>query len=226
MVHTASHKKKLTQNKNNIMNKKHFLLLLAILSMSFVFSQKQEKIKLKGVIMKNDYHKKISWVKSKPVSLESKDFTVSALSTTYLQIYFGFMEKDGKPYLTNVRLVNHFDDSDWIFYDEVSYLLGSRKEIREHKGTVYTIKTDKTVRNVDNGVTEHSDISAIGQAKEFIKHVIDNDETRLNVRFTNNVDNKYQEFTISSTKKLKTHFKALIESYNALNKAYKIDKTF
>ena len=81
MAHTVSHKKKLTQN-NNIMNKKHFLLLLAILSMSFVFSQKQEKIKLKGVIMKNDYHKKISWVKSKPVSLESKDFTVSTLSTT------------------------------------------------------------------------------------------------------------------------------------------------
>lgn len=206
------------------MNKNNFILLLTIFSMSFVFSQ--DKIKLKGVLMENDYHKKISWVKSKPVSLESKDFTVSALSTTYLQIYFGFMEKDGKPYLTNVRLVNHFDDSDWIFYDEVSYLLGSRKEIREHKGTVYTIKTDKTVRDVDNGVTEHSDILAIGQAKEFIKHIIDNDEMRLNVRFTNNDDNKYQEFTISSTKKLKKHFKALIESYNTLNKAYKIDETF
>ncbi|QMU64603.1 MAG: hypothetical protein GKR88_10095 [Flavobacteriaceae bacterium] len=208
------------------MNKKHFLLLLAILSMSFVFSQKQEKIKLKGVIMKNDYHKKISWVKSKPVSLESKDFTVSTLSTTYLQIYFGMMEKNGKPYLTNIRLVNHFDNSDWIFYDEVSYLLGSRKEIRTHKGVVFKVKTDKTVRDVDNGVTEHSDILALGQAKEFIKHVIENDETRLNVRFTNNDDNKYQDFTISSTKKLKKHFKVLINNYNILNKAYKIDETF
>lgn len=206
---------------------KKLLLFTTICLSTILYAQeKAPRIKLKGVLMQNDYHKKISWVKSKPVSLESKDFTVSALSTTYIQIYFGFMEKDGKPYLTNVRLVNHFDDSDWIFYDEVSYLLGSRKEIREHKGTVFTIKTDKTVRDVDNGVTEHSDILAIGQAKEFIKHIIENDETRLNVRFTNNDDNKYQEFTISSTKKLKKHFKALIDSYNTLNKAYEIDETF
>lgn len=206
------------------MNKTHFLLLFTILSMSFSYSQ--EKIKLKGVLMENDYHKKISWVKSKPVSLENKDFSVSALSTTYLQIYFGIMEKDGKPYLTNIRLVNHFDDSDWIFYDEVSYLFGSRKEIREHKGTVFTVETDKTVRDVDNGVTEHSDILAIGQAKEFIKYVIENEETRLNIRFTNNDDNKYQEFTISSTKKLKKHFKALIESYNRLCEVYKLEQEF
>ncbi|CAA0242177.1 conserved hypothetical protein [Tenacibaculum maritimum] len=201
-------------------------VLLFITLCVFTSINAQKKIKLKGVTMKNDYHKKISWVKSKPVSLETKDFTVSTLSTTYLQIYFGIMEKDGKPFLTNIRLVNHFDDSNWIFYDEVSYLLGSRKEIRNHKGTVFTVSVDETVRNVRGGVTEHSDIIAVGQAKEFIKYIIENEKTRLNVRFTNNRDSKYRDFTISSTKKLKKHFQALVDSYNKMCKAYKLQQEF
>ncbi|WP_179008633.1 hypothetical protein [Winogradskyella forsetii] len=95
------------------MNKTQFFLLFTILSMSFSYSQ--EKILLKGILMEKDYRKRISWVKSKPVSLEDKDFSVSALSTIYLQIHFGIMEKDGKPYLSNIRLFNHYDDSDWFF---------------------------------------------------------------------------------------------------------------
>ena len=204
--------------------KKIFLQFLVILSFNVGFSQ--DKIKLNGVLMENDYHEKISWIKSKPASLESKDFTVSALSTTYLQIYFGLMEKEGKPFLTPIRLVNHFDDSNWIFYDEVSYLFGSRSDIRENKGVVFKVNVDETVRNVNNGVTEHSDILAIGEAKEFIKYVIENEDTRLNIRFTNNRDNTYREFTISSTKKLKKHFQALVESYNQLCEVYKLEQKF
>ena len=140
---------------------KRILLFVLICLVGTNILNAQKKLKLKGVLMQNDYHEKISWVKSKPTSIEKKDFSVSALATTYLQIYFGIKEKDGKPFLTNIRLINHFDDKDWVFFDEVSYLLGSRKEIREHKGNVFKITTDDNVRNVDNGITEHSDIVAV-----------------------------------------------------------------
>ncbi|MDB0599891.1 hypothetical protein PL373_01725 [Tenacibaculum maritimum] len=110
---------------------KRILLFVLICLVGTNILNAQKKLKLKGVLMQNDYHEKISWVKSKPTSIEKKDFSVSALATTYLQIYYGIKEKNGKPFLTNIRLINHFDDKDWVFFDEVSYLLGSRKEIRE-----------------------------------------------------------------------------------------------
>lgn len=176
--------------------------------------------------MENDYHEKISWIKSKPVSLSSKDFTVNVLETTYIQIYFGLKEKDGKPYLTEMRLVNNYDDTDWVFFDEVSYLFGSRKEIRNHKGVTFKLEDNETVRNTNRGVTERSDIVALGQGYDFIKYVINSKETRLSVRFLNSRDSKYREFVLSNTKKLKKHFKALIDSYNKLNETYGLNKPF
>ncbi len=118
----------------------------------------QQRIKLKGVIMENDYHEKISWVKSKPVALVSKDFIVSAMNVKFIQIYFGAQQVEGEQVIMPIRLVNQYQDSDWIFFDEISYLLGSRKEIRRGKGVRFKIKDDDIKRRVDRGVKERSDI--------------------------------------------------------------------
>ena len=121
---------------------KRLILTIAInllLTSAFAQETKEEPIKLKGVEVENDYHKNISWIKSKPIPLVSKDFTVSPYSVTYIQIYFGMYVKDGKQYMTPIRLVNRYKDSEWIFFDEVSYLLGSRKEVKAGKGVVFKV---------------------------------------------------------------------------------------
>jgi hypothetical protein len=102
--------------------KRVLCLFFTVLLFQLVNSQdqKQKPVKLKGVIMKNDYHENMSWVKSKPIPLVRKDFTVSALDVKYIQIYFGLKVVDGKQTMTPIRMVNNYKDQDWIFFDEVS----------------------------------------------------------------------------------------------------------
>lgn len=178
----------------------------------------QEKLRLKGVVMNNNYHKKITWIKSKPTPLEKKDFTVRADMVSNIQIYFGGKMVDGKQVIMPIRLVNNFFDKNWIFFDEVSYLLGSRKEIRQGKGVVFNVKDDDTVRNtVGVRVHEKSDVEAVGQAKAFIKYVLESEETGLTVRYLDTDKNQYVDVKVpNGTKKLKKHFKALIKAYNQL----------
>ena len=76
------------------------IITTMLLTSSFAQETKEEPIKLKGVEVENDYHNNISWIKSKPIPLVSKDFTVSPYSVTYIQIYFGMYVKDGKQYMT------------------------------------------------------------------------------------------------------------------------------
>ncbi|GFD92209.1 hypothetical protein KUL156_41740 [Alteromonas sp. KUL156] len=207
--------------------KKILLLFLTVLIGVFqTFSQ--EKIKLKGVLMTNDYHKKITWVKSKPTPLVKKDFTVGANSVKNIQIYFGAKMEDGKQIIMPIRLVNNYFDTSWIFFDEVSYLLGSRKEIRQGKGVVFKIKDKETTRNtIGVEVHEQSDIEAIGEAKEFIKYVLENEETGLIVRYIDNDKGQYVDVKVpKGTKKLKKHFIALVESYNKLCELSKLEQRF
>lgn len=180
--------------------------------MCFTYAQNSDDkpIKLKGVEVENDYHNNISWIKSKPIPLVSKDFTVSAYSVTYIQIYFGMYVKEGKQFMTPIRLVNRYRDSDWIFFDEVSYLLGSRKDVRAGKGVVFKVTDTDTNRDVNRGISEKSDVLADENAINFIKYVLNN-ETGLNIRYTNNRNNKYVELDVpGGTKKLQNHFKTLI----------------
>lgn len=188
----------------------------------------QEKLKLKGVLMTNDYHEKISWIKSKPTPLVKKDFTVNANSVKNIQIYFGAKMVDGKQLIMPIRLVNNYFDKSWIFFDEVSYLLGSRKEIRQGKGVVFKIKDDDTTRDTFSfGVHEKSDIKAVGEAKKFIKYVLNNEETGLTVRYINSRKNQYIDVKVpKGTKKLKKHFKALIKAYNQLCEMAKVENEF
>lgn len=197
-----------------------------LLTSSFAQETKEEPIKLKGVEVENDYHNNISWIKSKPIPLVSKDFTVSPYSVTYIQIYFGMYVKDGKQYMTPIRLVNKYRDSDWIFFDEVSYLLGSRKDVRAGKGVVFKVTDKETDRDVNKGISEKSDILADENAINFIKYVLNN-ETGLNIRYTNNRDNKYVEIDVpDGTKKLQKHFKTLIDYYNMFNEKFKLNQPF
>lgn len=197
-----------------------------LLTSTFAQETKEEPIKLKGVEVENDYHNNISWIKSKPIPLVSKDFTVSPYSVTYIQIYFGMYVKDGKQFMTPIRLVNRYRDSDWIFFDEVSYLLGSRKDVRAGKGVVFKITDTETNRNVNKGISEKSDVVADENAINFIKHVLNN-ETGLNIRYTNNRDSKYIELDVpDGTKKLQKHFKTLIDYYNQLNEKFKLNQPF
>lgn len=197
-----------------------------LITSSFAQETKEEPIKLKGVEVENDYHKNISWIKSKPIPLVSKDFTVSPYSVTYIQIYFGMYVKDGKQYMTPIRLVNKYRDSDWIFFDEVSYLLGSRKDVRAGKGVVFKVTDKETDTDVNKGISEKSDILADENAINFIKYVLNN-ETGLNIRYTNNRDNKYVEIDVpDGTKKLQKHFKTLIDYYNMFNEKFKLNQPF
>ncbi len=202
------------------------IITTMLLTSSFAQETKEEPIKLKGVEVENDYHNNISWIKSKPIPLVSKDFTVSPYSVTYIQIYFGMYVKDGKQYMTPIRLVNKYRDSDWIFFDEVSYLLGSRKDVRAGKGVVFKVTDKETDRDVNKGISEKSDILADENAINFIKYVLNN-ETGLNIRYTNNRDNKYVEIDVpDGTKKLQKHFKTLIDYYNMFNEKFKLNQPF
>ncbi len=202
------------------------IITTMLLTSSFAQETKEEPIKLKGVEVENDYHNNISWIKSKPIPLVSKDFTVSPYSVTYIQIYFGMYVKDGKQYMTPIRLVNKYRDSDWIFFDEVSYLLGSRKDVRAGKGVVFKVTDKETDRDVNKGISEKSDILADENAINFIKYVLNN-ETGLNIRYTNNRDNKYVEIDVpDGTKKLQKHFKTLIDYYNIFNEKFKLNQPF
>lgn len=197
-----------------------------LLTSSFAQETKEEPIKLKGVEVENDYHNNISWIKSKPIPLVSKDFTVSPYSVTYIQIYFGMYVKDGKQYMTPIRLVNKYRDNDWIFFDEISYLLGSRKDVRAGKGVVFKVSDKETDTDVNKGISEKSDILADENAINFIKYVLNN-ETGLNIRYTNNRNNKYVEIDVpDGTKKLQKHFKTLIDYYNMFNEKFKLNKPF
>lgn len=197
-----------------------------LLTSSFAQETKEEPIKLKGVEVENDYHNNITWIKSKPIPLVSKDFTVSPYSVTYIQIYFGMYVKDGKQFMTPIRLVNRYKDSDWIFFDEISYLLGSRKDVRAGKGVVFKVTDTETNKDVNKGISEESDVLANENAINFIKYVLNN-ETGLNIRYTNNRDNKYVEIDVpDGTKKLQKHFKTLIDYYNQLNEKFKLNQPF
>ncbi len=207
-------------------------LLFSIISTTMLFAStlaqetKEEPIKFKGVEVENDYHNNISWIKSKPIPLVSKDFTVSAYSVTYIQIYFGIYVKDGKQYMTPIRLVNRYKDREWIFFDEVSYLLGNRKEVKAGNGVIFKIKDDETNKNVNKGISEHSDILANENAISFIKYVLNN-ETGLNIRYTNTREHKYVEINVpEGTKKLQKHFKVLIDYYNMLNEKFNLKQSF
>ncbi len=202
------------------------IIATMILTSSFAQETKEEPIRLKGVEMENDYHNNISWIKSKPIPLVSKDFTVSAYSVTYIQIYFGMYVKDGKQYMTPIRLVNRYRDSDWIFFDEVSYLLGNRKDVRAGKGVVFKVTDSDTNTDVNRGISEKSDILADENAIAFIKYVLNN-ETGLNIRYTNRRDNKFVEIDVpDGTEKLQKHFKTLIDYYNMFNEKFKLNQPF
>ena len=208
--------------------KKNIITIFTFLFLTLTYSQekKEEPIKLKGVEVENDYHENISWIKSKPIPLVSKDFTISAYSVCYIQIYFGMYVRDGKQYMTPIHLVNRYKDQNWIFFDQISYLFGTSKEVRYGKGTVFKTTNVETKTDVKYGISETSDEVTDENTKALIKYILNN-ETNLNIRYTNNKDKKYVEIDVhDGTKKLQKHFKTLIDYYNLLNEKYKMNQPF
>ena len=202
--------------------------ILCLICVNLTFSQEksQERIKLKGVLMENDYHNNITWIKSKPVPLVSKDFSVSATNVTHMQIYFGMYMQDSIQKITPIRLVNKYRDSDWIFFDKISYLFGTRKEVRAGKGKTFKIENLETDRNVNRGVSEKSDIAADENVKDLIRYIIEN-ETGLNIRYTDSDKSQYVELNVpKGTKKLQKDFKALIDAYSLMNEKFSLNKPF
>jgi len=209
-------------------NKLLLLLTVLCLTSALVYSQeKQENLKLKGVIMKNDYHENITWIKSKPIPLVPKDFTVSTYNVSYIQLYFGMYVEDSVQKITPIHIVNSYNNSSWIFFDEISYLLGSRKEVREHRGKVFKLFDKDTKTDVDNGVTEHSDVVINSSVKSFISYVIDEPVTKMQIRYVNNRDNKAYDLRVNTgTKLMKKHFTSFITAYNQVNKFYSFNTIF
>lgn len=211
--------------------KKNVLLLITMISLFFANTYAQEEqekpLRLKGVTMENDYHKDISWIKSRPIPLEAKEFTTSAYDVSYIQLYFGMYVEDGKQKITEIHIVNQYRNSRWVFFDEISYLLGSRKEIRSHQGKVFGFKDDDTNTKVDRGVAEKSDVLITKEIEAFIRYVIEQPSTGLEIRYTNNRSNtKYDLSANGGTKLLQKHFIAFITAYNQVNELYSIGKEF
>lgn len=149
------------------------------------------------------------------------------LNVKYIQLYFGLQVVNGKQVILPLRLVNNYKDQDWIFFDEISYLVGSRNEVRQGKGVLFKIQDIDTNRNINRGVIEYSDIEVDENIKKFIKYVLNNKETGLSIRYLNTDRNTYREIIVlNGTKKLKKHFKALIDSYNILDKFYNLNNPF
>jgi hypothetical protein len=215
------------KNKNLRMKLKLFAFsILCLICVNLTFSQEkaQERIKLKGVLMENDYHNNITWIKPKPVPLVSKDFSVGATNVTHMQIYFGMYMQDSVQKITPIRLVNKYKDNDWIFFDKISYLFGTRKEVRAGKGKIFKIENLETDRNVNRGISEKSDIAADDNVKNLIKYII---ETGLNIRYTDSDKSQYVELNVpKGTKRLQKSFKALIDSYELMNEKFELNKPF
>ena len=205
------------------------IFYIALITMSSQLSAQDsipQVTKLKDVEIVNDYHENIKWIKSKPVPLVKKDFLSSAYDVTYMQIYFGmYVKPDGSQGITPIRLINRYKDNDWIFFDEVSYLFGSWKEVRSGKGKVFKIQTEKTDKEVTFGISEKSDVTD-ENTNSLIKYILEI-ETDLNIRYTSSSNNKYVEIDVAGgTKKLKKSFESLIDAYNLVNKNFKLNHEF
>ncbi|WP_440881406.1 hypothetical protein [Tenacibaculum sp. C7A-26P2] len=202
-----------------------FILLFSTISS---YSQKKERVKLKGVEMQNDYHNKISWVLSKKVALNSRDFIYfGSPIQSYLRLYYGIKEVDGKPYITSLKLGNSFFSDEWVFFDEISYLIGTRKEIKEWKGVNFKVTASG---EKDSGVriSEVSTVNVYGEAEKFIKYILENEAKPMSIRYDDLDSNKNAQIDVPKkvVGKLKKHFKALIDSYNKMNEVYKLDNSF
>ena len=128
--------------------------------------------------------------------------------------------------ITPIRLVNKYRDSDWIFFDKISYLFGTRKEVRSGKGKIFKIENLETDRNVNRGVSEKSDVAADDNIKDLIRYIIKN-ETGLNIRYTDSDKSQYVELNVpKGTKKLQKNFKALIDAYSLMNEKFSLNKPF
>lgn len=203
-----------------------FISLFCVVSAN-LFSQQSDVLKLKGVKMESDLHEKITWIKSKPVSLEYKDFFVSAYDCTHIELYFGLYLKDGVQKATPIRIVNTYKKANWIFFDEISYLVGSRKEILEGKGGTFKLYDRETSRKVKNGVTERSDVVASKEILEFIQYIASTPATRMECKYINNRDNEaYTLRVYKGSKVLKKHFAAFITAYNQVTNKFSLENQF
>jgi len=210
--------------------KRKLILLLTVFCLTSIFSNAQEKqkpLKLKGVIMENDYHEKITWIKSKPIPLDEKDFTVSTYDVSYIQLYFGLYMKNGKQQMTPIHIVNSYNQTKWIFFDEISYLLGSRKEVRAGKGILYKLYDKDTNTDVGGRVTEKSDVLINDEVKKFIKYIIKEPVTRMEIRYKNNRESKVFDLKVNKgTKLLKKHFTTFVNAYNQVVDKLKVGTEF
>lgn len=177
--------------------------------------------------MENDYHEKITWIKSKPIPLDEKDFTVSTYDVSYIQLYFGLYVKNGKQQITPIHIVNSYNQTKWIFFDEISYLLGSRKEVRAGKGVSYKLYDKDTNTDVDGRVTEKSDVLINDEVKKFIKYIIKEPVTRMEIRYKNNRESKVFDLKVNKgTKLLKKHFTTFVNAYNQVVDKLKVGTEF
>ena len=211
-------------NKNYMKN--NLLLILSVLCLTATtYSQEKEDVlRLKGVTIENDFHENITWIKSKPIALVEKDFTVSAYDCSYIQLYFGLYMEDSVQKITPIRIVNAYNNSKWIFFDEVSYLLGSRSEVREGKGQVFKLSDNDTKTKIDRGLSEKSDIVASSEMLQFVKYVVNNPETRMECRYVSNKNNEQYTLVVNKgTKLIKKHFEALVLAYDQVTEKYSLD---
>jgi hypothetical protein len=208
--------------------KNKLLFALSVICLTALKTYSQEKassvLRLKGVTIENDYHEKITWVKSKPIPLVEKDFTVSAYDCSYIQLYFGLYMEDSVQKITPIRIVNAYKNSNWIFFDEVSYLLGSRSDIREGKGQSFKLFDSRTRTKVEKGVSEKSDVVASAEILKFILYIVNNPETRMECRYVSNKNREQYTLVVNKgTKPLKKSFEALVEAYNQVTAEYSLE---
>ncbi len=205
---------------------KNSFWLLAVLFTVNTFSQ----IRLKGIEVSNHEKDKSSILMSKPVALEKGSFLGNVTGLKKLQILFSAKEKEGKQYFSPIGLFNTYTSDDWLFFDEVVYIVGTKEQIKNGNAFEFRVKDKNVTRNVtETGIKETSLVFATkgSKANLFINHILINDNLELYVKYINNKDRKYDEVKVpKGTKNLKKRFKALLDAYNILCEKTGLKKEF
>lgn len=181
---------------------KNFTLLLIIFfsfNLNAQFTKEEWKTikkKSKGLIAVNDRHEERIWIESKHIKFEKG----------YFQIYFGLKKADGKVIKTPMRIKVHYQNANWIFFEEVIFAFTFQKD--DDKFSKVSYNTNNPTRNSTTFVVEVSDDLLNYDVQEFLKFAAEN-KRWISIRLTGD---QYVQYVIVGSS-LKNNIPAILDAY-------------
>ncbi len=150
-----------------------------------------------GVIIQHDRHAERIWISSKPVKFEKG----------FIQIYYGLKKTEGKIEKLPMRIKVHYQNSSWIFFEEVSFTFSFQKD--DDKFSKVSYKVNKPLRNSSTYIREDSDDILNSDVFDFLKYA---SETKrwINIRLSGN---EYVQYVILGNS-LKNSIPRLLKVYD------------